>query len=576
MPNPDPTPSYANEPPPVGVGITARLACGVAAWATALRGLAGWRRWAAAGAAGATAVLAMAPFNLWPVLFFTLPALIWLIDGALAATPAPRADRGGRRALKSAAAVGWWFGFGYFVAGLYWIGAAFLVEPEAFAALLPLAVTGLPAGLALFPAAAVMLAAPFWRTGVWRVVALALALSATEYARGHVLTGFPWNLLGYALTASPSLLQSAALVGIYGLTLIAGMVFGMPLVLLAAAGPGTNGRQPRRLAFTIAVVPLLLAAVWGHVRLGGEDALTPGVKIRIVQPSVPQQQKWRPENQEGIFLDHLRLSASNAAGAVDNLAGITHVVWPEAAMPFLPLDQPAVRAAIGRLLPEGTLLLAGGLRAETAPPGSPRPRQFFNSLLVFGPGGSALAHYDKVHLVPFGEYLPAQAALEAIGLEQLTRLRGGFTSGPRPAPMVRVPGLPPVAPLICYEAIFPHAIAEAGERPALIVNLTNDGWFGNSTGPRQHLQQARVRAVEEGVPLLRVANNGISAMIDGHGRSLIELGLDQTGSVDTGLPAALPPTPYARFGDGIFASLWLLGAAALAVAARQRSRLAGA
>jgi apolipoprotein N-acyltransferase len=288
----------------------------------------------------------------------------------------------------------------------------------------------------------------------------------------------------------------------------------------------------------------------------------PGVKIRIVQPSVPQREKWRPENQRRIFLDHMQLSAANTAGEVDNLADVTAVVWPEAAMPFLPLDHPDVRAAIGRLLPPTTHLITGALRAEPAPPGSPRPRRIFNSLLVFGQGGSLTARYDKIHLVPFGEYLPLQRQLEGIGLEQLTRLRGGFAVGIVPRPLLRVPGLPAAAPLICYEAIFPGEIVQGPERPALMLNLTNDGWFGNTTGPRQHLHQARVRAVEEGLPLVRAANNGISAGIDANGRILARLGLNVRGVIDLALPAALPPTPYARLGDMIFLVLWLVGAAA--------------
>jgi apolipoprotein N-acyltransferase len=552
--------------------LEARLSCAIAASAARIGNLSGWRRRAAAFVAGAASVLALAPFHAWPVLFVTLPTWIWLLDGTLARTAAVKFEPGvwaptPFAALRAAAAVGWWFGFGYFVVGLYWVGEAFLVEAQTFAFLLPLAVTLLPAGLALFYAGAAGLAAPFWRAGPSRILALGLCLSAMEYARGHVLTGFPWNVLGYALTYPSSLLQSAALFGIYGLTLIAVVLLAAPLVLIAAA-PSAAAR--RRLALASALLPLLLAAGWGHLRLArASPSEVPGVKLRLVQPSVPQAEKWRPENQQRIFLEHLDLSASNAAGVHDGLAGINLLIWPEAAMPFLPLDHPAARAAIGRLLPPGTLLIAGALRAESAPQGSPQARRIFNSLLVFGDGGRLLAHYDKAHLVPFGEYLPLQSLLEALGLEQLTRLRGGFATGPTPRPLLHLPGLPPLAPLICYEVIFPSAVTSGAERPSLLVNLTNDGWFGNSTGPRQHLQQARVRAVEQGLPLLRAANNGISAMVDGYGRTLVELGLDQRGSADAALPAALPATPYARFGDGIFAVLWLCGAAGLALASRK-------
>jgi apolipoprotein N-acyltransferase len=566
LPNREPIGCRIGQQPP----LAARLSAAVAVWAAGLAALAGWQRFAVAFAAGLLSVAALAPFYVWPVLYVSLPTLIWLIDGAVGhavrRSPECGLSAPSWTAARAAAAVGWWFGFGYFVGGLYWVGDAFLVEAEVFAPLLPLAVTLLPAGLALFYALAAGLASRFWRPGAARVLALALSLSAMEYARGHLLTGFPWNVLGYALTYPLSLLQSAALIGIYGLTLVGVGLLAAPLILLAEAAPDPAGRRRRALALALGTLPVLAMAAWGHLRLAGSPtAMVAGVKLRIVQPSVPQREKWRPENQERIFLDHLQLSASNAAGQPDGLAGITHVVWPEAAMPFLPVDHPAARAAIGRLLPPATVLIAGGLRAEEAAPGSSVARRIFNSLLVFGDRGRLLAAYDKVHLVPFGEYLPFQAALETIGLQSLTRRRGGFSRGVVPRPLLHLPGLPALAPLICYEAIFPSAVVAGPERPALLLNLTNDGWFGNTTGPRQHMQQARVRAVEEGLPLLRVANNGISAMVDGYGRVLVELGLDQRGSADTGLPAPLPPTPYARFGDGIFLGLWLLGAALLAV-----------
>jgi apolipoprotein N-acyltransferase len=316
----------------------------------------------------------------------------------------------------------------------------------------------------------------------------------------------------------------------------------------------------------MALAPLAVAALLGQLRLSlGHPASVPGVSIRIVQPSVPQREKWRPENQRQIFLDHLQLSATNAVGEVDNLTHTSHVIWPEAAMPFLPLDRPDVRAAIGRLLPVPAQLITGALRAEPEPPGAPRPRRVFNSLIVFGQGGSLTALYDKIHLVPFGEYLPLQSGLEAIGLEQLTRLRGGFAVGTSPRPLMHIPGLPPAVPLICYEAIFPGAVVQGAERPGLMLNLTNDGWFGNTTGPRQHLHQARVRAVEEGLPLIRAANNGISAGIDPYGRVLARLDLNVRAVIDVALPAALPPPPYARFGDAAFLLLWLIGAMAAAI-----------
>jgi apolipoprotein N-acyltransferase len=549
----------------------------------------GWRRRGAAFAAGAASVLAMPPCFAWPVLWVTLPVLVWLIDGVSwygepsapsAATPSlsdlsdlnrragarPR-SQGVRRWYEhpaiAAAEIGWWFGFGYFVPGLFWVGEAFLVEAETFAPLLPFAVTLLPAYLALYWGAGAGLAACLWSRGPQRVLWLSLALSAAEWARGHALSGFPWNTLGYALTYPLALMQSAAVLGIYGLTLIAFLIFALPPVLW---GEPTAAKAPRRraaFALALALVPIAVLGLAGQVRLAlAPHATVPGIKLRIVQPSVSQREKWRPENQQRIFFDHLALSATDPSGNIDGLAGVTHVIWPEAAMPFLPLDHPEARASIGRALPPGTFLITGALRADPAPAGAPRPRRYFNSMLVFGAEGSLVASYDKAHLVPFGEYLPLQPLLEAIGLRQLTRLRGGFDVGPTPRPLLNIPRLPPAAPLICYEAIFAAAVVEGNERPGLLLNVTNDGWFGDTTGPRQHLHQARVRAVEEGLPLMRAANNGISAAVDPYGRILARLDLDARGTIDVGLPTALAPPPYARLGDLVFLGLWLVGAVA--------------
>jgi apolipoprotein N-acyltransferase len=532
----------------------------IAALARRITGLDGWRRRLAAFFAGVASVLALAPFFAWPILWITLPALVWLLDGAIARGSRDPGARWFRRPEAAAAEVGWWFGFGYFLAGLFWIGEAFLVEAEVFAVLMPFAVLAMPAGLALFYAAATALASPFWRPGATRVLALALALSAMEWLRGHAFSGFPWNVLGYALTYPVSLMQSAAVFGIYGLTLIAVLVFALPPVLWAEA----SERSSRRFALGVALLPLLVAIVAGHVRLAlATPATVPGVKIRIVQPSVPQREKWRPENQQRIFFDHLDLSRRDPSGQLDHLAGITHVVWPEAAMPFMPLDVPEALAAIGELLPEGTVLITGALRAERAPPESPRLRQFFNSLLVFGRGGLLLTRYDKILLVPFGEFLPLQRLLGAVGLRAIANAFGSFEFGAAPRALLPIPGLPLTLPLICYEAIFPAALVQGAQRPGVMVNVTNDGWFGNTTGPRQHLHQARVRAVEEGLPLIRAANNGVSAAFDPYGRPLGQIGLDVRGVIDVVLPAALGPPPYARLGDAIFFTVWLLGSGIL-------------
>jgi apolipoprotein N-acyltransferase len=537
-----------------------------------VRSRAGWRRALLAFGAGAASDLAMAPFHVWPVLIVTLAMLVWLIDGAVART-APAGASWRASPTAQAALAGWWFGFGYFFFGLFWIGEAFLVEAGKVVVLLPFAVTAMPAGLALFWAAAAAVATFAWRSGLSRVLALALALAIAEWLRGHILTGFPWNIVGYALTYPLSLMQSAGLIGIYGLSLVAMFALAAPLV--AWVDGGTTLARWRGSAMLIATVVVLMA--YGHWRLAQPAPMaTDAPRIRLVQPSVLQREKWMPAHQRRIFNLHLDLTKRNAYGVEDGAAGVDLVLWPEAAMPFLPLDTPEAIELIGQLLPPRTHLVSGALRSDIPPnPEKPDAHRLFNSLLAFGTGGQLAATYDKIHLVPFGEFLPLYAFLNTIGLEPLTRRGEGFASGPTPRPLITLPGLPAFAPLICYEAIFPRAIVQGAERPAFLANVTNDGWFGNSTGPRQHLHQARVRAVEEGLPLLRAANNGITAVIDAQGRVLARLDLDVVGVIDARLPAALPPTVYGRFGDLGFVLMLVAGLVVVAAGTIRHGRASG-
>ncbi|WP_291000480.1 apolipoprotein N-acyltransferase [Hyphomicrobium sp.] len=544
-----------------GSAIVVRFVDLVRGFALSIASLSGRRRLAAGFVAGAASALAMAPFFLSPVLFATLPVLVWLIDGA-------GTEGVSRRAIMlRAAGAGWWFGFGYFLLGLFWVGEAFLVEADKFAWLMPFAVVLLPAGLALFTGLAAGVARLVWSPGIARVLVLAITLALAEWLRGHVLTGFPWSVLGYALTWPLPLMQSASVLGIYGLTLLCVAIFAGPLVIVADAKAETARRGAVLRAGMLAVVPLLVLYALGVWRLSAEAApMLDGVRVRIVQASVPQRDKWRPEKQRQIFEDQLSLSRRDASGRQDDLSGITHLVWPEAAMPFLPLEHPEALAAIGDMLPNGTQLLSGALRLKhqtsTALAGA---REGYNSLMAFGDQGNLEHTYDKIHLVPFGEYLPMQGLLESIGLEQLTRWRGGFSIGTVPRPLLKIPGLPPAAGLICYEAIFPTAIVQGAERPGLLVNVTNDGWFGDTTGPWQHFHQTRVRAVEEGLPIIRAANNGVSAVVDGQGRVVAMLTLNARGVLDSGIPASISAPVYAKLGDCTFLALVLifLGAAAL-------------
>ena len=518
----------------------------------------GWRRALVAMTAGAASALAMAPVDAWPLLFATFPVLVWLVDGA--------GGRGLRRAL-SAAVVGWWFGFGYFLAGLYWVGIAFLVDAPTFGWLMPFAVVGLPAGLALFTAAGSALAAALWTPGPFRILTLAAALTAAEWLRGFLLTGFPWNAFGYALTAPLPLAQGAALFGLWGMTFLAVAVFASPAVLA-----DDRAETPRRwVPPTLAALCLATLAGWGAFRLAETPTtFVEGVRLRIMQPNLSQDEKFNYRAKAAVMARYLALSDRAAGPQRRGVADVTHLIWPESAFPFILAREPDALRQIAEFLPRGTVLLTGAARAGEVR-GSGERLRVFNSIHTVDHDGSFLGAYDKLHLVPFGEYLPFQSALERLGLQQLTKVQGGFEAGDRRR-LLAVPGAPPALPLICYEVIFPGEMMPRGaERPGWLLNVTNDGWFGASSGPYQHFRQARLRAIEQGLPLVRAANTGISAVVDSVGRVVTALPLGAEGVLDAGLPVAGAPTVYARFGDG-WLGLLVGGLLLLAFHKRRRQR----
>jgi apolipoprotein N-acyltransferase len=513
----------------------------------------GWKRAAIALVAGALSALAMAPFNAWPVLFVTFPVMVWLIDGA-------GAGRG--RGVPAAAMAGWWFGLGYFVPGLYWIGYAFLVDASTFAWLLPFAVLGLPAYLALFTALGFALARLIWTRDASRVIALAASLTVSEWLRGHVLTGFPWNAFGYALTEPLALAQTASLIGLWGLTFLSVAIFASPAVLIDGS---SRGRRPW-IAPVIALLLLAAMGIFGAVRLAQQPTTTvANVKLRIMQPNLQQDVRFNYAAKAEVMQKYLALSDRASGPQSTGVRDASILIWPESAFPFFLTREADAMAQIAELLPNGTILITGSVRAPDLPP-DVRITRAYNSIYAIDHDGSVLSIYDKLHLVPFGEYLPFQDWMERWGFEQLTKLPGGFIAGARRRTMA-IPNAPRALPLICYEAIFPGDVVSRDDRPGWIVNLTNDGWFGISTGPYQHLQQARLRAIEEGLPVVRAANTGISAVIDPLGRIVARLGLGIEGVLDSSLPSALAPTIYARTGDIPVA---IIVAAALIFSIRRR------
>jgi apolipoprotein N-acyltransferase len=514
----------------------------------------GWRRAAIACVAGAASTLALAPFNVWPVMFLTFPVLVWLIDGAAA---------GRRGGVGAAAIAGWWFGFGYFLAGLYWVGFAFLVDADKFAWLMPIAVVALPAGMALYTALGAALARLLWTRGALRVLTLAAALTMAEWLRGHVVSGFPWNAFGYALTGPLVLAQASALVGLWGTTFLAVFIFASPAVV--ADDPADSPR--RFIAPLIGVAILVALAGYGGVRLAQHPTgFVPGVRLRIMQPNLTQDERFNYTAKQQVMNRYLALSDRATGPETSGVKDVTHLIWPESAFPFYLAREADALAQIAALLSRHTVLITGAVRAAAmAPSGAVRA---YNSVYVIDRDGSIGGIYDKVHLVPFGEYLPFEDFLESLGLISLTKMPGGFLAGDRRR-LMQVPGAPPMLPLICYEIVFPDQAVPPGERPGWLLNLTNDGWFGISTGPYQHFQQARIRAIEQGLPLVRAANTGISAVVDPLGRIVKELPLGAEGVVDSPLPQAIAPTLYVRAGDSIAGAL-VAGAFVLGIRRRRR------
>jgi apolipoprotein N-acyltransferase len=474
-------------------------------------------------AAGLVSGFALPPFGQWWVLALTLPVYFWRLE----ALPERRWGQGFSSGLA--------FGFGYFVAAFHWIGFAFFINP-ADIWMMPFAVGGLAlfmAGYWGIASALVMLVprsiAPRWLLAV-------LFLAVVEWLRGHLLTGFPWAVPGLAADGMGAVAQLASLVGMNGLTL---------LILLWAALPAvlwSQWRSRRRLHVAALVILLLLplSEVWGLWRLQHNPATyNDGFVVRLVQPNISQDDKWRADNASNIFSTLMNLSRDGAGEA-----GVKLVVWPESSVPFLLDEDKVALSQIAGVLSPGRTLLAGAIRRDRGTNGNDL---YYTSVVAINEQAEVSGRYDKWRLVPGGEFLPWEGLLTRLGFRKVVSLPESFTAGSGPQNLA-VPGLGLVAPLVCYEVIFPGRLV-AETRPQLLVNVTNDGWFGRSTGPYQHLAQARLRTIEQGLPLIRSANTGISAVIDPLGRIVVRTELLVRTVVDNPVPLPLAATTYARLGD---------------------------
>ncbi len=488
--------------------------------------VAGWRRAAALAGLGILAALALPPLYLLPLLIPAFSGLVWRVEG--------------EKTAAQAFVSGWWFGFGLAAAGLSWIGFAFFIDAARFGWLAPFAIGGMAAGLAIFSGLTAFFA---WLVfskkdidPIGRVLVFTAFWVAMEWMRGWVLTGFPWNLMGTVWVVSDSMMQLAAITGVYGLSLLSVAVAAMPAVLAH--------ENKRRSVVAMGLAVVVPALVWGGGRIhlaGVEEEYVPGVRLRLVQPNIPQALKWRPELKRDHVDKQLKLSRLPPQSGPPP----THIIWPETAVPYFVERTTGLLPALAAVVPPGGMLLFGAPRASL--PGE-APYRIWNSFYAVDSDARILATYDKFHLVPFGEYVPLRGILP---VQKLTAGRTDFSPGPGLA-TISLDGLPRFSPLICYEVIFSGRVAKKIYRPHWLLNLTNDAWFGRSSGPYQHFAASRLRAVEEGLPLVRVANTGISGVVDAYGRVIRRLGLGEEGVVDSPLPVErASQTVFSRFGHWV-------------------------
>lgn len=495
----------------------------------------GWRRLLIAFLLGALMSLGFAPFHFFPVFLIGFTGVLLLLRGV---------TRG-----RSALALGWWFGWGHFIAGLYWIASAFLVEPEKFAWMVPFPLLGLPALLAIFPALALWLAWRLSRDGVFRLALLAATWTLMEVARGELLTGFPWNLVGYGFGFLDAAMQPAAWIGVIGLSFLTVLIGGVPALVCV------NRRHWKAPAGVFLMVGLIIGA--GALRLQGADGVEADSArpvVRIVQANVAQRDKWRPELIEPNFARHLAMSVPQPGEPRPDI-----VIWPETSATFLINEHQGARQRIGEVAALlDAIVVTGAPRVER----TTADTRAYNSAVAIDGRGEIVATADKRHLVPFGEYLPLRHVLARIGLDKLAQGRGDFSAGTGEG-ILDLPNLPNAKALICYEAIFDDGAATAGARPGWLLSLTNDAWFGTLTGPDQHFAMARFRAVEQALPMVRAAGTGISAVVDGYGQVRVSLGLGTSGIISAPLPRSQQDSLFAITGRwpivGISLMLFIIG-----------------
>lgn len=496
-----------------------------------------WQARFLAGTLGFVAAFALPPLYHIYLLIPAFSLLLWLV---MAASSRWRAF-----------VVGWWFGGGFFAAGLYWVSFALLVDAEKFAWLIPITITGFALGFGLYSGFATFLVRAFpGHNLVGKALVLAASWTFFEWVRGWFLTGFPWNPLGTIWAFSDAMIQGASVVGVFGLSLLAVL-----LAVLPGTVPDIWEHRSRLPVWANALGVVLLVGLWW----GGANRLTngitdsvPNVRLRLVQPNIKQSEKWNPALRERHMFNQLRLST---APPQKGEQPPTHVIWSETSAPFFIGSHKPWLDLVGQAVPKEGLIILGAPHMATPRGGSSETLKVTNSLLSIDDQGKITAQYDKFHLVPFGEYMPLK---EWLPLDRITQGAGSFLAGPGLVTL-DLKGLPPMTPLICYEIIFPGEVIDSKGQPKWILNITNDAWYGRSAGPYQHFVNTQLRATEQGVPVVRVAGSGMSGIFDSYGRVQGQLALGEKGFLDGPLPMALEkPTIFAQYGNKIILILVLL------------------
>lgn len=471
---------------------------------------------------GALMAFALAPFHLFFLCFISFPVLVWLIDGI-------NERVNGLKKYSLIALTGWSFGFGYFVFGLWWLSSAMFVDFASYYWAIPFAIFGLPAFLALYYGLAAVVAAILNWNSYGRIVTLSLTFGLAEWLRGVAFTGFPWNSIGYTAMPNVASMQMASLIGVLGVNFLAVLVYATPAIL-------ADGKE-RKIAFSLAGLLIVFDVGFGAYRLSfapNNYANGDEIMVRLVQPSIDQSQKQDAVLARQNYDELVSLSIEENP---ESSRRPDIIIWPETALPYYLDYTPELKENIASLLQDKQLLMTGSVRLSYDEDGK---QSFYNSMQIVDKNGDVIAYADKVHLVPFGEYMPFSEFFKQFGLSAIAETVGGYSAASDHKTLTLSERLT-ILPLICYEAIFPNEMDYSGDRPNVLVNLTNDAWFGQTPGPWQHFQQARLRAVEQNMPLIRATNNGITAVVDPYGRIIGQIEQNRVAYLDAPIPSYNAP-----------------------------------